>query len=701
MSNHLNMRAAFSALAVPVLGLAVLGLALAVPMLRFPGMSVPILLAGALGAMVCAALAEIPGLSFLERGLRLGLLAYAGLLLAGPVFEAGHKALAALADPLAINPLEGVQALRVWLTAHGRTIYTALTGNPYLVTVYMPFFYVAAAPLVWLGLRPLLAGRLVSLGSAMAMLLCAGHWVRLRTGSLAAGGLVVLALAGHRYGFEYLRLCRVDSFAWALFFAGAALFLEALTGAGVARRKRFFLGAAMAMAMAFFAKQQMAFYAAGLALWIPLFRRDLTRDGLKYFALPACLAGLALFGVYQAIWGGTFWMNAVIYPKYMSADPQANTTAAMVGRLADFYAGNTALILLWTAHLGYGALRRRLSPLDLSLLGNLPILALSLRWYGADANYFIGPVVILYCGLAESLADLWGRRFGRGAVLAALAALTLAGQVSPGQWLAPGAPENIDSSKQEALAEAMHQAGGNALVEAESSFLALDSRASYFDGYELGIFARYHLWDPAASALYADVANQRFARIIDGSGFTPPEFRQLIESHYATLLEVDGTRIYAPRETDASITISGPDAQVTADTGLSASVRLDHAAPPPGEDCLAPAGGPEARVVLEITSQKPLRAVSLLFFPRIHQGSGNALSLEGHIDGGQATSLYALSGNGENYWTPIGDLRPEVRLSGSGYRAELTFTLRNKAQLWLDPKKPMRIFVDFQLEPKS
>ncbi len=678
--------------------LATLGLGLAFPVLSVAGLQVPALAVGAaLLALLSCLLGSAAPSQDLVRGLSAGLVALAALLLLGPAVQAALRAKAVLADPSIINIMEGAQALRVWLTAHGRTIYTDLTHHPYLVTVYAPLFYLAAAPLALLGLAPLAAGRLVSLGSAVAMILAAGHWVKLRTGSAAAGCLLVLGLCGWRYGFEYAALCRVDFFAWALFFMGAVLFLEAIQAGAIIRRRRFFLAAALIFVLAAFAKQQMALYAVGLSLWVPLARRDLTKDGLLWFALPAVLAGLVLLGVFQLASGGAFWLDAIAYPKRMSADPVGNTEAAMLARLLDFYRHNTAFTLLWAGHLGYAALRRRFSPLDLSLVLNLPILALSLRWHGADANYFIGPVGLMACGLAESLADLWSRGLTRAVAVAALAALTAAGPVRPGQWFEAPAKRPVDPALA-ALPAVVRQASGNVLVESETGYLALDPRASYFDAIELGSFARYGLWDPAQSGLFADVAARRFSRIIDGSDFTPPELRRLIETRYATTLTVGRVRVYAPRDADASAAIAGPQAVVTADPGLTVTVRLENAAPPPGEDCLAPDNVPEARVVVEVQSEKPLRAVSVLFFPRINQAEGNGLELSGRLGDGPETGLYALPGPGGEAWTPIGELRQEARLEGQGYRAELTFTLRRKAQLWLSPADPMRVYAAFAAE---
>ncbi len=679
----------------PLIGVLALSISLCVPVLHIHGFVVPILLVIAFAAAFCALLSKFPISPLAYKGLGWGGVAYTALLLAGPAADAAHQALVVLANPYGINPMEGEQALRIWLVAHGRTVYSSMNDNPYLATVYPPLFYVASTPFVWFGLKPLLAGRLISSFSAIVVFLTAACWTKKRTGRLITAALVALALAGHRYGFEYAHLCRVDFLSWALFFTSIVFILKALDN-NFGRGRKFFLVAAILMLAAVFTKQQIALYAGGLVLWIIVFRRDRVYDMLLYFIIPALLAGVAAFGFLHYILGNDFFINVILYPKRMSADSMGNTTASMIIRLGDFYRQNIVLILLWVTHLCYSAIRRKISPLDFTLLCNLPILILSLRWYGADANYFIGPVIILYCGIAESLTDLWERPFGRALVLGALVFITVPGPISFDRWSAPIATQKQRSIKQEALGAAMNQAEGNALVESESGYLALDSRATYFDGIELNIFERAFSWDMTASKLFTDVSKRRFARIIEGSGFIPQKFREVMEHNYTLQMEVDGTRIYVPRDLDAILTVTDANTVTTSDPGLSASIRLVNAKKAPDEDCLTPYGAPEARVMVEIHSERPIKALSVLFFPRINQGIGNGFALEGRIGDGQMQGLYALPGNGSKEWTPIGGIRQEARLVGSGHQAELYFILRNSAQLWLETQNPMRIFVAYQ-----
>jgi len=122
-------------------------------------------------------------------------------------------------------------ALRV---AHGQPLYPNLTGYPYVIASYMPFYYLLCALGARIAGPSFLPGRLISLASALAIAVLAGLIVwdrtRQRFASFLAGGLV---LAIPQF-LVWSTLMRVDMLALALGVTGFYLFQRERPAAGVA-----------------------------------------------------------------------------------------------------------------------------------------------------------------------------------------------------------------------------------------------------------------------------------------------------------------------------------------------------------------------------------------------------------------------------------------------------------------------------------
>jgi hypothetical protein len=132
-----------------------------------------------------------------------------------------------LVGPFSVNTIEGREAVKAWLMRQGQDIYSPLTGYPFLITLYPPFYYAVAAGMTLVAGPGLLAAKLASLAERGLMLAMLGALARRATGSFVAAvaaPAIFFLTPEATCGF----LCKPDTLAFGLvltagfFFEGAA-----------------------------------------------------------------------------------------------------------------------------------------------------------------------------------------------------------------------------------------------------------------------------------------------------------------------------------------------------------------------------------------------------------------------------------------------------------------------------------------------
>ena len=170
-----------------------------------------------------------------------------------------------LSDPLPLNAMEGRETVKAWLLAKGRNIYPSMQSHPFLVTIYPPVYHAAIAAMSALTGWSIAAGRLVSLGSFLAISLLVGWWTLAATRSRLAAAAIVLVTLYDPVLAEWSLHARPDMLAWMLALAGAWAFWAAFRGERPSDRLA--LAAGVLLCLACFTKQQALPYLLGCIVW--------------------------------------------------------------------------------------------------------------------------------------------------------------------------------------------------------------------------------------------------------------------------------------------------------------------------------------------------------------------------------------------------------------------------------------------------
>jgi hypothetical protein len=596
---------------------------------------------------------------------------------------------AALENPYARNIMEGGQVLRAWLVSRGQAIYTALDGFPCLATVYAPLYYVVSGLASLAVSPPLFAGRLVSAASFASAILFVGLIVHRREKNAILAILLCLYLFQIQNFMSFARYARVDMLGWALFFLSVWL----TTRGGEASRpgNRMLVLAALFMVLAALAKQQLAPLALGCAAYAAL-RRGL-RPVLWYYVLPGLIAGGLALLMARLYFGEAFFLNTLTFPKAMAADPELNSTSAMFSRLKDFYQQETLLVLCFGAYAATSLFLRQARILDFVSIIQAPLLLLSLRWWGGDSNYFIGPVFMMAAGAAVFMKRL--AAFPRfGPFLACILALLLVPSKMSVRYELEHFQDYTTPSLDDArsIRDVLAASNGRALVESEAGYLALFGEAEYFDAVETTNMSRYNLWRFAGSNLEKDILAVRFPVILNSSTFLLPEIHEAIDAGYLKEKTIGKIDVYRPRPPGQSYSLAS-----LVPGGFVGPVEmiLENLGPVEGEACYAPIDPARPGLLtLAVSSLEIMDTVSVRFFPRINADSPeNALALSWSRDGEGFAPLYRLAGDGKDGWTPAWDIREERGAFPNTKTIFFRFELSGKAQLWLDGARPMRLWI--------
>ncbi|KAF0231308.1 MAG: hypothetical protein FD177_2806 [Desulfovibrionaceae bacterium] len=415
-----------------------------------------------------------------------------------------------LSDPLPLNAMEGRETVKAWLLAQGRNIYPSMQSHPFLVTIYPPVYHAAIAAMSALTGWGIAAGRLVSLGSFLAIAMVAGWWTFTATRSRLAAAAIVLVTLYDPVLAEWSLHARPDMLAWMLALAGAWTFWAAFRGERLSDRLA--LAAGVLLCLACFTKQQALPYLLGCAVW----GLGKGRAGLRpVLVMGACAAalGAALAGALELSSGGNFLRDVALYPKLMGALPGVSTIDNLITRLMQVWSRYAVLWSLFAAYLGWAVWNRRWDLPAVLAVVNAGFMVKLLASWGADVNYAFGAVLaaLLAVGLLLG-AVARSRPYG----LAALFALLFL-------WL-PNPSGHAE--KKAADLSGLTGLSGSILVNTEGGHLFLNETpgraVTFFDGIETQLYEQAGLWRADESELVQDIRDRRFDRLVFYGNFLPP-----------------------------------------------------------------------------------------------------------------------------------------------------------------------------------
>ena len=599
-------------------------------------------------------------------------------------------------SPLAVNPIEGREAFKGWLLAHGRNIYAGPgPGRDILVTLYGPLYYILAALAERLGGPGLFQARLVSLGACAALLAAIFALVRRETGSVAAALCAACALFTTPL-LEYGHFARPDMTAWAFFFLAAWAFTRALDAPHPVRP----LAWAMVLAVcALLAKQQTWPPLFGLFLYGAL-RRRFGRTAA--FALGTLLCGAAVFLAIDRATHGAFLFQTFGFPKRMAGLTDLNANAFALDRLRVFAGLYWRDLALLAGLLCSAVAMRRVTVVEPVLLACLAPLFVVLRWTGAEYNHFLPVVILAKAGGGILLARLVRRAASHG-LGAPAAALVLALLVVPGEALPLRVARLLanQAGRVERLADLerdMDALPGPALSDAEAAYLFLGRpprELTAYDAFETSIYERLGLLLPARTPLANAVRDRHFALVLTTPTFQPKALVSLLDLYYQATPTTVGPTLRRPRPEAAVLGLTLPGGPAT-QAGVTVAPVLDGLDVRPG---FVTADGRPApgRLTLDIRADRPLARLAVVFFPRLNLAApASEIVLEAEDAGGSRTVLWSRKGGTGTGWTPEPGERTEVSVPASQAATvrHLVFTLRGPAQLWSDDAHPLLVAAD-------
>lgn len=510
----------FQSLATLVLGIAIFDPYRS----SLPGLSVPLLAAAFLANLQLVkiayfkgqpeSLARKRGMSHFDKLAHIVILMCAAFLVR-MAWELGasyfQHAAQALADPLPLNAMEGRETVKAWLLVQGRNIYPSMQSQPFLVTIYPPVYHAAIAAMSALTGWGIAAGRLVSLGSFLALSLVLGWWTFRVTRSRLAAAAIVLITVSDPVLAEWSLHARPDMLAWMLALAGAWTFRDAFRDERLSDQMA--LAAGVLLCLACFTKQQALPYLLGCAVW----GLGNGKAGLRpvlVMGVSAAALGALLTGALEFASGGNFLRDVALYPKLMGALPGVSTMDNLITRLLQIWDRYAVLWTLFAAYLVWAVWNRRWDLPAVLTVVNAGFMVKLLASWGADVNYAFGTVLpaLLAVGLLLG-AVARSRPYGLAAVFALLFL-----------WLPR--PSGYADQKEENLLSGLTGLSGSILANTEGGHVFLNETpgrsVTFFDGIETQLYEQAGLWSAGESELVRDIRDRRFDRLVFYGSFLPP-----------------------------------------------------------------------------------------------------------------------------------------------------------------------------------
>jgi hypothetical protein len=446
--------------------------------------------------------------------------------------------------------------------AAGLNIYRPdLSTPPYTIANYPPLYILSLVPFVNLSGMPFLAGRAISVLSALAAAIFLGlisHTFSKDRFAALATGLLFLAIP---YVVSWSGLLRIDLLALALSLAGLYVLIR-WPGAtwGLA-------GGGLLLVAAAYTRQSYALAAPLAALaWLWTYER---RRALALALLVGGL-GLILFVGLNILTNGGFFVHIV------AANVNEFGWERLAERFGDLSITAPLLLILGGAFLVFGRGRARSWPLLAFYLIGATLSALTIGKIGSNVNYFLELSAAL--SLVAGAFIAWSRPhpWQQAALLILLALQT-------GLLMRTTLDESVDGwltarrSETEALRELeglVAEANDPILADEDMGLLTLHRRPLYLQPFEMTQLARTGRWNQAD--LLADIDNHAFSLIlIHHFPFSSiyqerwtAEMLSAIGQNYTPILVMAGTAVYQPQR--------GPTVASLPDPVRAASFKPDR-----------------------------------------------------------------------------------------------------------------------------
>ncbi|WP_027192124.1 hypothetical protein [Fundidesulfovibrio putealis] len=593
-----------------------------------------------------------------------------------------------LAHPYFVNPMEGREAVKAWMLGNAASIYPVQPGTSFIVTIYPPLYHLLTLVTAHATDDFLLAGRLVSLASTGVVAGLIMAWTNHSTGNrliAAITGLSFLADAFTTWGAQ----ARPDMTAHALALGGAYLFLRAQTP-----RESFW--AALLAAMALFTKQQTLPFILGTLLYGLLKGPKERRNLITYLWALAVFTVVPGF-VLNEMTHGQFFTDIVEYPARMGEVPGIFTMENLLGRartLWEVTAWKTALTGGWAIAC---LLSLRLDFALLLLLLNLPFVLRLLGTWGADYNYALGLIILMYPCLGM-LAGRFVRLPKAGSFAAAV--LFILVNLDGGHTFSRAILDNPHLGKfsgvREGLMERLRRTPGPILVNTEGGQLflgqGLESKLVFFDAIELGLFEKAGFWAFSDSSLARNIAGREYAIIVLSNNFIPQNMTWLMSGYYASQGVMGQYELYAPRPEDSIVPISSLSLPIqVGDVSMkllaeeNIRVAEDHIEP---HDQALP-----ANLTVEVETRSSIKELELSLFPRLNHSDGSSLSItvSSGAEGLERTWICPTLPGRE--WSGIWEMHASEHFATRGDRIRITFHLKGNSQLYFNKSRPMMIYL--------
>ncbi|WP_243439562.1 hypothetical protein [Fundidesulfovibrio soli] len=589
----------------------------------------------------------------------------------------------------------GAQVVRVWMVAHGQSLYPPIGESQLLLSIYPPLYFYLAGALCALGANPYHAALAVNGASLAGILATILLWTRRESGSWLVAGLMALAFFCQPSLSGCVRWIRSDLFAWALAFWGAYLFFTGRGGRGQAAL------AGLLLALSLFSKQQTLSLLTGCVSFF------LVRPGwfgrCLVLGLSAGAAGAAMFGALMLATHGSYLTHSFLYPAAMSAQPSVSSWANALPRIRTFGLRAAGLLLAFAAALGRDARLRRVSPVAWLALVQTAMLLLLLKHWGAGENYYWALLGLL-CVLAGGLAGRWMDCLPKGSPLAwALLAAVFMG--------APGLAAiefNLSLPRESNPAvdgiNAFIEKGGyqRVLLNTEAGCAVLGKpwqpRVTFFDSLELFFYEKAKLWKFHDSQLARDITARKYDAVIAGGTAMAPQFWWYVangyekagQAGYSTFhTPLPGAIVLYPKPSNDPVSSGGVSARVSGVEGVYALADFGAYAFTKHETAKA------GTVTFSLESDGPVNGIRVAFASLvIHPGEGHSLDVEVSEDGGPFRQIFSYTGDAKNDADKeLLEARHEASFETSSRRTAVRFVLRGSGQLWFSEQFPLSFIV--------
>ena len=449
----------------------------------------------------------------------------------------------ALAFPYPLDYGEGPLLDQAMRLSRLKNIYRAnLSTPPYVIANYPPLFVLAQAPFAKIFGPAFWYGRAISALSVVAAAIFIALTLRALTGdwlAAIAGGLTLPAIP---YVLHWSPLCRVDSLALGLSWAG--LFV-------IARwpdRRWSLVTTAVLLTAAAFTRQSEALAAPAAAFFWLLSRRPRRRA----FFLAAMIAGIGLvsFVILNVLTGGGFFFNIV------TANVNAFSWGEVRHRIGEILGYMPVLALGSGIYVLVAGWRRARSWwLATPYLIGAALSALTIGKVGSNVNYLFELSAAFSLVIGALIAVLNHARWAR-ITLILLLALQVGGLI---RWSQQDYYQRLMGKVDrrvaiDALMQKVHDAQGPVLADEYMGLIPLDGRQLYIQPFELTQLARAGVWNqqPFLDA----IARKEFGAILifHLPGDYPlhkdrwtEEQLDAIDAHYSFVTIIADTWIYQPQ----------------------------------------------------------------------------------------------------------------------------------------------------------